>query len=269
MADSKETLALLEQGVKDLTSSERWTAWLESAAKFHHYSFGNQMLIALQRPDASRVAGFKTWLTMGRAVQKGEHGIRILAPMVLNRRDKDGEATGDTFMAFRAVAVFDVAQTAGDELPEITSLLTGNGPQGAYSALERFAVSQGFTVNVEATGEANGWCRHTDKVIAIKDTNDELMQVKTLAHEIGHALMHDASELDRPLKELEAESVAFVVCRALGIDSGDYSFGYVAGWARDGDAAIKALKASAARIHDAAKAILDAVTADTKDLVAA
>ena len=269
-----ETLKLLEQGIRDLTSSERWTAWLKSAARFHHYSFGNQMLIALQRPDASRVAGFKTWQGMSRQVRKGERGIRILAPMALNRRDKDDEATGDTFMAFRSVAVFDVAQTDGDELPEITSALVGNGPTGAWHALECVAQSIGFTVSVEPTGEANGWCCHADHAIAVKESNDEAMQVKTLAHEIGHALMHDPGVSDlgestRTLKELEAESVAFVVSRALGLDSGDYSFGYVAGWARDGDNAIKALKASAARIHDAAKAILDAVTTEATRLVAA
>ena len=85
-----DTLELLEQGIKDLTSSERWTAWLESAAKFHHYSFGNQLLIALQRPDASRVAGFRAWQELGRQVLKGEHGIRILAPMLLTRKDAEG-----------------------------------------------------------------------------------------------------------------------------------------------------------------------------------
>ncbi len=254
-----ETLEVLEQGIRDLTSSERWTAWLESAARFHHYSFGNQMLIALQRPDASRVAGFKTWQTMNRQVRKGEHGIRILAPMMCNRRDDDGNETGETFVRFRSVAVFDVAQTDGPDLPEITSQLAGNGPNGAWAALESFARSIDYTVTTEPTGEANGWCRHSDKVIAVKDTNDEAMQVKTLAHELGHALMHEGGVAElagRALKELEAESVAFVVCRALGLDSGDYSFGYVAGWARDGDNAIKTLKACAGRIHDAAGRIL-------------
>ncbi|MGB9112690.1 MAG: ArdC-like ssDNA-binding domain-containing protein [Acidimicrobiales bacterium] len=268
-----ETLEVLEQGIRDLTSSERWTAWLESAARFHHYSFGNQMLIALQRPEASRVAGFKTWQTMNRQVRKGEHGIRILAPVVCNRRDNDGEKTGDTFLRFRSVAVFDVAQTDGADLPEIAFQLAGEGPKGAWSALESFARSIDYTVSVEPTGEANGWCRHSDKVIAVKDTNDEAMQVKTLAHELGHALMHEAgvTVADRQFKELEAESVAFVVCRALGLDSGDYSFGYVAGWARDGDNAIKALKACAGRIHDAAGRILSWLekTTDPSELVAA
>ena len=264
--DKDETLEVLEQGIKDLTSSDRWTAWLESAAKFHHYSFGNQMLIALQRPDASRVAGFKAWQALGRQVRKGEHGLRILAPMA----KKDADTGESRIFGFRGVAVFDISQTDGEELPEIASNLTGDGPEGAFQALERFAHAIDFTVKIEPTGEANGWCRHLDKVIAVKDTNDPAMQVKTLAHEIGHAMMHDGADmLERPLKELEAESVAFVVCRALGIDSGAYSFGYVAGWARGEEGAIKALKASAGRIHDAAKKILDAVTADAKELVAA
>jgi antirestriction protein ArdC len=269
-----ETLEVLEAGIRDLTSSDRWTAWLESAAKFHHYSFGNQMLIALQRPDASRVAGFKAWQSMSRQVRKGEHGIRILAPMVLAKKDDEGNATGESFMRFRSVAVFDIAQTDGDELPEIAFNLTGDGPDGAWSALERFADSIGFTVTVEPTGEANGWCKHSEMAITVKDTNEPAMQVKTLAHEIGHALMHEPTTFDlgenaRALKELEAESVAFVVCRALGLDTGDYSFGYVAGWAHGGDEAAKALKACAGRIHDAAKTILDAVTESTRELVAA
>lgn len=269
-AKHDDTLEILEQGIKDLTSSDRWAAWLESAAKFHHYSFGNQILIALQRPDASRVAGFKTWQGLNRQVQKGEHGIRILAPMVLARKDKDGNKTDETFMAFRSVCVFDVAQTDGDELPEITSNLVGDDPDGAFSALEHFASSLGFTVTLQATGEVNGWCKHDDKTITVKDSNDGLMQVKTLAHEIGHAILHGENrEMGRALIEFEAESVAFVVCRALGIDSGGYSFGYVTGWAGNEENALKALKVCAGRIHDAARQILDAVTAETKVLAAA
>lgn len=273
MADTSkhdEALSLLEEGVRGLTSSERWTAWLESAAKFHHYSFGNQMLIALQRPDASRVAGFKTWQGLRRQVRKGEHGIRILAPMVLRKRDDEGNETDETFMRFRSVAVFDVAQTDGEDLPDIVDELHGEGPAGAWSALTSYAASIGYSVSLEATGEANGWCKHSDKTIAVKDSNDEAMQVKTLAHELGHALMHeDRENLDRPLAELEAESVAFVVCRALGLDTSDYSFGYVAGWSRDGDKAAERIKASASRIHDAAKSILSAVVETAREEVAA
>ena len=166
------------------------------------------------------------------------------------------------------MAVFDIGQTDGEDLPEIAFNLTGEGPTGAYKALEAFAQSIGFSVTLEPTGESNGWCNHDKHAIAVKDSNDEAMQVKTLAHEIGHALMHeDRADLVRALAELEAESVAFVVCRAMGLDTSDYSFGYVAGWARDGEDAIKALKASAARIHDAAKTILASVTESTRELV--
>lgn len=273
-----ETLQILEQGILNLTDSDRWTAWLESAAKFHNYSFNNQMLIAIQRPDASQVAGYRTWEKLGRHVNKGEHGIRILAPSLVHIKSKTEdeaeneskdvteekkEKTEKTRMFFRTVSVFDVSQTDGVPLPEIASLLSGQGPEGMWSALNKFIADKGFDVCVEDTGKSNGWCRHTDKKIAVKATNDPAMQNKTLVHEIAHAMMHGedhgVSTLGRSLVELEAESVAFVVCRSLGFDTGDYSFGYVANWAHGGEKAVEDIKASAGRIHDTAQQILSAI----------
>lgn len=268
-----ETLTKLEQGIRDLANSDRWARWLASAARFHHYSFGNQLLIALQCPDATRVAGYKTWQSMGRQVRKGERGLRILAPVVV--RAKDGETaddeTGKRVVGFRSVAVFDIGQTDGDDLPEITSNLTGDGPSGAWTALVAFAGDLGYSVEVMPTGEANGWCRHNDLTIAVKDTNGPAMQIKTLAHELGHALLHDGMASDgRALAELEAESVAFVVCAALGLDTGDYSFGYVTAWSRGDEAAITALRASAERIRGAAAKILNGIGASqSRELVGA
>ena len=180
-------------------------------------------------------------------MNKGEHGIRILAPSLVHIKSKTEdeaeneskdvteekkEKTEKTRMFFRTVSVFDVSQTDGVPLPEIASLLSGQGPEGMWSALNKFIADKGFDVCVEDKGKSNGWCRHTDKKIAVKATNDPAMQNKTLVHEISPR--HDARRgprgvrtLGRSLVELEAESVAFVVCRSLGFDTGDYSFGYV------------------------------------------
>ena len=274
MAQTKpfDTRASLDAGIRELVSSARWQAWLDTASKFHNYSFGNQLLIALQMPEATRVAGYNAWKDLGRQVRKGEKSIRILAPRTGYKKDKEaGEKTEEKFLYFVSVGVFDVAQTDGDDLPEIASLLTGAGPAGAWAALVAFAESIGFKVVVQgmASPSLNGYCSHLDKLIAISAANDEAMQVKTLAHEIGHALLHGEStpgDMTRGEKELEAESVAFIVGKELGLDTGDYSFGYVASWAQGGDKALEALKASAARIHDAAKQVINSVSYSAEHL---
>lgn len=267
-----ETLAALEQGIRDLTTSDRWAAWLSTAAKFHRYSFGNQLLIALQCPTATQVAGYRAWQGMARQVRKGEHGIRILAPMT--KKDKE---TGETkVFGFRGVSVFDIEQTDGEPLPEIVSNLGGEGPRGAWSALVDYAATIGFRVELEEIqSDTNGYCTHSAHRIAVKASNDPAMRVKTLAHEIGHALMHENTKpgdpIARPLAELEAESVAFVVCGALGLDTSGYSFGYVASWVQDGDKAAEVIKKCGARITGAAKKILDGIgaAAETEEAEAA
>lgn len=252
----------LREGVSELRSSERWAAYLSAQAKFHNYSFGNVMLIAHQNAEATQVAGFHRWLELGRHVVKGEKAIWILAPMVA--KDKE---TGDAVVrGFKAVAVFDVAQTDGAELPEANSLLAGEDPAGVFAALSAYARSLGFEVVVDMrrTDGANGFCDHAERLIWVREDRSPAQQVKTLAHEIAHAILHqDRGALARDVVELEAESVAYVVCAALGIASDDYSFGYIAEWA--GDQVDKALKASATRIQKTSDHILVALA----DLVAA
>jgi hypothetical protein len=150
----------------------------------------------------------------------------------------------------------DIAQTDGDELPTIVERLQGDDVGGAYSRLVGVARSLGYTVEEDyLSGERNGDCNFAERRIRVEVTNSEVQQVKTLAHEIAHAMLHEGFT-DRALAELEAESVAFVVCRALGIESASYSFGYLATWAGGGTEAITAIKAAGARIQKTADAIL-------------
>jgi antirestriction protein ArdC len=256
-ADHDRLLDTLAEGVQALTTSDRWRAHLEVQGRFHRYSFSNAMLIAAQDPDATRVAGFATWKSLGRSVRKGERAIRILAPMVGRRvRGEDGEDRRPVF-GFRSVAVFDVSQTEGDELPVVCRNLEGDDPAACFDALRERALRLGYSVQLaELPGTTNGDCTYALRHIRVESRNHPAQQVKTLAHELAHALLHE-SVIDRALAELEAESTAFVVCRALGLDSGDYSFGYVAIWSGGGPEAVAAITTSGGDIQRAAAAILD------------
>lgn len=252
----ENVLAALQAGVLNLCSSEEWMRYLSTQAKFRRYSFQNTMLIALQRPDATQVAGFHAWRKLGRSVRKGEKGIKILAPRI--GKDDDGEKVVRGFMT---VTVFDVAQTDGEDLPAApVEHLSGDDAFGWFSHLLDYAVGLGWTVDIEADlGGPNGSASHDQKRISIQAGMSGQQKVKTFAHELGHALLHGPE--DRPPREVcevEAESVAFVVCEALGIASDDYSFGYVASWAGQTDA-VDIISASGRRIQKAARLILDAV----------
>jgi antirestriction protein ArdC len=255
-----DALDRLTRGIAQLTSSEAWTAWLRVQARFHAYSFGNTVLSAAQRPTASRVAGFVTWRRLGRWVRRGEHAIWILAPItrrVAADADVDEPRQTTRVVAFRPVPVFDVAQTEGDALPEVCRRLAGEDQVGAYAQLVGFAQAIGFEVQDHTfDGETNGDCSHVLRRIRVEASLAPAQRVKTLAHELAHALLHADADGERALKELEAESVAFVVCGALGLPADDWTFGYVAGWAGGGEAAIAAIKAAGARIQRTAERIL-------------
>lgn len=260
-------LERLTEGIEQLTSSDRWQDWLDVQSKFHRYSFNNTLLIRLQCPRATHVAGYNAWRQMDRFVRKGEKGIWILAPMIYKKADAD-EATGAdeptrVLHGFKAVPVFDLAQTEGQDLPEVCTRLTGRQPGDAYDQLQRVAHSLGFTVEKQhLSGGTNGDCNYAEKRIRIEARNDERQQVKTLAHELGHAILHEPGPGrpdSRSLLELEAESVAYIVCQNLGLETADYSFGYVATWAGGGKEAIDGIKASGSRIQKAADEILTAI----------
>ena len=280
----KEITAQLEAGVKDLFDSERYQDYLKAMSKFHDYSLNNTLLIVMQKPDASLVAGFNKWRDeFERHVKRGEKGIKILAPAPykikkeLEKLDPDGkpiigedgkpvtEQKEITVPAFKVVSVFDVSQTDGKEIPDIAvDSLTGSVEQyeDFFKALEQTSpVPVGFE-RIESG--AHGYYHNAEKRIALNEGESELQTVKTLIHEIAHAKLHDIDlnappeqQQERPsrrTREVEAESIAYTVCQHFGLDTSDYSFGYVAGWSSDKD--IKELKASLETIRATASELI-------------
>jgi len=251
-----ELLAQLTEGVARLTTSCEWQRFLDYQSRFHRYSFGNVLLIAAQCHEATQVAGFHAWRKMVRFVRKGEKAIFILAPMVYKNADASEGDDERVIRGFKWVPVFDVAQTDGEELPSICNRLAGDDPAGLYAQLVAVAQSIGFTVeDAELSGSTNGDCTYDLHRIRVEVSNSPAQRVKTLAHEIAHAMLHEDVK-DRRLAELEAESTAYVVCASLGLNSEDYSFGYVATWAGGGDEAVAGIKASCERIQKTAATIL-------------
>jgi len=247
----------LADGIGKLTSSDGWQNYLDFQSRFHCYSYGNVLLIAAQRHEATRVAGFNAWRKLDRPVRKGEKAIWILAPVVYKNADIEDDGDQHRIVrGFRRVPVFDVAQTDGEELPSAGTRLDGDDPLGVYAKLVTFAESIGFAVeDYRFPGATNGECSHGEHRIRVAVCNSPAQRVKTLAHELAHAQLHQRFE-HRALAELEAESTAYVVCRALGIDSSDYSFGYVAAWAGGDAEAVVGIKASCERIQKTSATIL-------------
>jgi antirestriction protein ArdC len=260
-----ELIAQLTEGISNLTSSEKWRAHLAFQSRFHHYSFGNVLLIAAQCPKATQVAGFNAWRKLNRFVRKGERAIWILAPLVYRNTDAQNGGTDRVIRGFRFVAVFDITQTEGERPPSVCDRLYGEDQRGLYARLLTVAHCFGFRVeDHEFNEEANGDCCHAERRIRVESTNSPAQRVKTLAHELAHALLHENCD-NRALAELEAESTAYIVCKRLGIDSGEYSFGYVATWAGDGKQAIAAIRTSCDRIQKSAAAILQAFEPEAED----
>ncbi|MGD0834958.1 MAG: ArdC-like ssDNA-binding domain-containing protein [Candidatus Dormibacteria bacterium] len=271
-----DLLATLADGVAELTNSTAWRAWLDVQRRFHRYSWGNALLIAAQRRDATRVAGFHSWLRLGRHVRKGEHGIAILAPIVPRLRVVDGDSGDERWVAgrphaFRVAHVFDVSQTDGEDLaaPPV-SRLEGSDPKDWYTELRDVAHGLEFTVEEDYLPDGvNGDCNHALRRIRIEVRNGQSHQVKTLAHELGHAILHaDRAGLCREQAELEAESIAYIVCAGLGMDTSEYSFGYLAVWAGGGEQARHGIAESAQRIQTAAHRVLDALTPGAEEVAA-
>ncbi len=279
-ADRQARLAELHEQVADgvaaLVDSDAWRAMLDTAAKFHTYSLGNVLLIALQAPQATRVAGFRTWRSLGRQVRKGERGIGILAPCTYRKastiatESASGQATderggqaapagGKQLRGFRVVHVFDVAQTDGDPLPDVApALLTGQAPAGLWDDLAGQVTGHGYTLERGDCAGANGYTDPARRVVRVRDDVDDAQAVKTLAHELGHIECGHVEDLPTYLTcrgrcEVEAESVAYVVAAAHGLDASGYTFAYVAGWA-GGDTA--RVRQAAETVTQAARTIL-------------
>jgi len=246
----------LEEAVGAIHDSESYRRWLEVLSRFYDYSLGNQLLIAFQRPDATRVAGFNAWLKLGRCVRKGEKGIAIVVPHVRKVVEENGEE-GRRVTGFGTGYVFDISQTDGEPLPELNvPVLEGDVGSELWDGLHRFATAQGVSVSVRPPDELGphtmGYYTPATKEIVVAD-HSQLQKTKTLAHELGH---HVARIDDRAENECLAESIAYVVCGHFGVDTGERSFPYVAGWAKDRTT----LQGILDTVHAASTAIIASVT---------
>ena len=261
----------LDEGVREVMESGDMRRFLAVQARFHHYSWSNVLLILAQRPEATRVAGFSTWRDLGRYVNRGEHGITILAP-IFRRQDKSQEAKAASEeevrpnpVRFRQVHVFDITQTDGTPLPEPPSRrLEGESGEARWliARLLELAKAEGLTVDMAAQdcGSANGFYSRQAKTIHVADGLAVDQQAKTLAHEIGHHVLgHEGGHGDRSAKEVAAEGTAFVVCQHYGMDTTAYSLGYVATWAGGGKEGEQKVRATLREIQHAGGAVIDRV----------
>lgn len=280
--DMKSILASLEKGVKGIFTGERYAGFLKTMSRFHRYSFQNTLLIAMQRPDATLVAGYRKWQSMGRQVRRGEKGITIVAPapvkrkreQAVSRQDQspfpDGEGKAEeaeaVILRFKAATVFDISQTEGRpvetlEPEELTEAVKDH-------ALFLKAIRELSPVPIrldEIEGQAKGFYDPAAKEIVVRKGMSESQTIKTAVHEICHAILHDRETMekdgrqkDRMTREIEAESVAYCVCSAFWIDTSGYSFPYIAGWSSGHD--MKELKASMDTIRETAGKLIDGLS---------
>ena len=291
-----EILKKLEDGVKDIFNGDKYAEYLACMSKFHNYSFRNSLLILMQKPDASMVAGFGAWRdNHKRTVKRGERGIKIIAPSSYKTKKQiekinpatnkpiigwDGKPLTEekevTIPTFRVATVFDLSQTEGEPLPSLgVDELTGNVAdfKKFYAALEKISPMPIGYEDID-TG-AKGYCNFEEQRIAVKNGMSEVQQLKTLIHEIAHAKLHNilkekSTELtpeeqkNNRTMEVEAESVAYTVCQRYGIDTSDYSFGYVAGWSKDKE--LPELNASLDTIQKTANEIILGIDEYYKEL---
>ena len=265
----------LETGITELFNSEQYAAYLSTMSKFHRYSFGNILLILLQCPGASQVAGYGDWKkNFGRQVK---HGIAILAPCPYRRQEEVEETAPDGSssksvqwvqrMSFRTVTVFDISQTEGKPLPEIAKKLTGDVAQYESMVAAIRSISP-YPIHIERfPSDAYGCCNFVEQRIFVQPDMSQAQTIKTMIHEVSHAKLHAPIEdgdgktptqrKRRSVREMEAESVAYVVCQHFGIDTADYSFGYVAGWSHGKD--LSQLKASLELIRNTAAELIDGI----------
>jgi antirestriction protein ArdC len=249
-----EQRALVEAACREMLSSEGWRRFAETRATFHRYSFGNCQLIAYQRPDATQVAGFKSWQELGRQVRKGERAIRILAPMSVKERDERGNETDERRTFFRAVPVFDISQTDGEPLAEAPrEPITGDSHAGFVARLEHYARTLGYTVEREALESAGGYCdakRH--RIVVSTNVDSANAVVRVLVHELAHALGVGYAEYGREVAEVIVETATVIVCGSIGLDTSGESIPYITGW---GEQDLDAIKQHAAKVDEIARAL--------------
>ena len=272
----KELTEKLEEGIKSVFASSKYREYLTVMSKFHSYSFNNSILILMQKPDARYVAGYRTWESLNRHVKKGEKGITILAPnphrltkevTVINpetgqpKLDADGKQMTEqkqiTCASFRPITIFDVSQTEGEPLPELVTELKKKALN--YPLLMNIIKSTSpVPIRFESwEGLAKGYYNRTSDEIVIKDGMSESQTLKTALHETAHSILHadKKNPKDPATKEIEAESVAFIVCNHFGIDTSDYSFAYLASWSSSKE--LPELRASLKTIQTTAHDLID------------
>lgn len=266
-SDRAEALhAELVERVIGLQSSAQWLEAMAAAARFHEYSFGNWLLLwsqAEQRGSSvTRPAGFRTWQQLGRQVRKGERGFQILAPMVRKMRDDEADESRRVVTGFRVATVFDVSQTDGDPLPDVgPRRLAGDDPTQLFHLAVDMIVGEGFNFGRARLSGPNGVTNPTTRTVVVDVRLEPAQRTKTTVHELAHVLMHSGTDSFecRGRVEVEAESVAFVVCRAAGLDPSAYSVPYVAGWAHDTEDPARTLLVTAETIVRASRRILSRI----------
>lgn len=277
----KDLTEQLEKSIQDFMESEKYKTFLSSIAKFHNYSLNNQILIAVQKPDSTLCAGYTTWQKQNRYVKKGEKGIRIICPAPYKKeylKDVIDKTTGKPELLpdgrtkqeivqkvipfFKVGYVYDISQTEGQPLPEIADILEGDLDEGLKSLKEAMLQASPVPVCFQPIdGETNGFYSPAAGEIVVDSTLSEKQSLKTLIHETAHALLHNpeasSSQSTRETKEVEAESVAYVVCQYFGLDTSDYSFGYIAGWSSGKE--VPELRASLENIRNTSNEIISNV----------
>lgn len=258
--------------------------YLKTMSKFHNYSFNNTLLIAMQRPDATLVTGYRNWQSMGRQVKKGEKGITIIAPAPIKRKKEqavldqdqkpvigpDGKPKTEevevTLPCFKAITVFDIEQTTGEPIQTLAPEILTAAVEDFDLFLQAIREISPVPIRFDAIeGSANGYYHNLDKEIVIKKDMSQSQTLKTAIHETAHARLHDKEimesqgiEKDRLTKEVEAESVAYCVCSAFELDTSEYSFPYIAGWSSGKE--MRELKASMDVIRKTAGEMIDELT---------
>lgn len=278
----KNTLKILEQGIKNVFTSDKYMEYLKTMSKFHNYSINNVLWVQMQNPNASVIAGLKTWNELGRKVNKGEKALRVLAPMKHTKLIEIEKVDANTkkpikekqkveWISYKAVPVFDISQTNGKELPSLISELQGNIKHFDHmkNALTKVAK---IPIEFEDIKDSKGYYHLTENRIAIKKGMSDMQTIKTMIHEIAHSRLHNIKEeksissiMNRNAKETEAESVAFVVSNHFDIDTSDYSFGYIASWSKDYE--LTDLKASLSRIQKESSSLITEIEAEVEKVL--
>lgn len=293
----------LAQSVSTLVTGEDWKRALEFAAKFRSRSFNNTMLIYFQHaaaheqgrvpePTPTYVAGFKQWLSLNRQVMKGQSGYAILAPvtarfasstpanaeswrrLAINEKPHPSEVVRSRLIGLKPTHVWDISQTDGEPIPETPrpTLLQGQAPERLWDGLADQIVAHGFELRLVSTataiGGANGLTDYLAREVSVRMDMDDAAQVKTLAHELGHVILHGPDNVDavlhRGIAEVEAESVALMVGAAHRLDTTSYTVPYVSSWASSvpGKSPVEVVQSTAERVRRAAVTILDQLDTD-------